>query len=229
MKNRFIPLCRVLLSLAFLPLAFLLWAFLSQPTFAQDYARNYAKVEDVQAFRTEMKRHASATSSIQAQFVQEKYLSVFSTVVKSTGTFYWKQGNNVCLDYRTPAKYCMVIAGDKIKTTTAGKSNVIDVSGNPMMGQMRTFIAASMAGDLSQVGPDFQITVEKSAADYRITVVPKSKTVSEYISRIEIHINAKDMSVDSLVMHENATDYTKYIFSSKKFNEVIPDSVFSMR
>ena len=96
-------------------------------------AGDYGAVKDEQAFRRELMVKTSAVTSIQAAFVQEKFLSVFSSTVKSEGKFYWEKEDKICLDYRTPAKYRITIAGDKIKTVTNGRATVRSAKGNPMM------------------------------------------------------------------------------------------------
>lgn len=98
-----------------------------------------------------------------------------------------------------------------------------------MMDQMSTLITSCMTGDLSKLGADFTVNVEESAADYRLTIVPKSKTVRAYIDKMVILLNRKDLSVNRLTMYENASDYTMYDFTDKKFNAAIPQTVFNMR
>ena len=46
---------------------------------------------------------------------------------------------------------------------------------------------------------------------------------------MEIYLDKKDYSGNRLVMYENETDYTGYVFSEKKFNETIPSAVFDVR
>ena len=53
--------------------------------------------------------------------------------------------------------------------------------------------------------------------------------VKKYIAKMEIRLDRRDMSVVKLVMFENATDYTSYTFTEKKFNGTIPSAVFSIR
>lgn len=195
----------------------------------QGTAAGYKAVADMAAFRKELASKTSALTTIQAKFVQTKYLSVFSREMKSEGRFYWQKTDMICLDYRTPVAYEIVINGDKIKTVNAGKSSVIDTKGNPMMDQMSALITSCMTGDLSKLGTDFAVNVEESSADYRLTIVPKSKTVRAYIDKMVILLNRKDLSVNRLTMYENASDYTMYDFTDKKFNAAIPQTVFNMR
>lgn len=189
----------------------------------------YGPVKDEQAFRKELMTRTSAVTSIQAKFIQEKYLSVFSRIVKSEGRFYWQKPDRICLAYQTPAKYRITIASDKIKTVSNGKSNVISAKGNPMMDQMSSLIAACMTGNLNAMGTGFQTVILESQSDYLITITPQSQTVRNYISKMEIYLDKKDWSVNRLVMFENATDYTGYVFSEKKFNETIPSAIFDVR
>ena len=188
----------------------------------------YGPVKDEQAFRKELMSSTSAVTSIQTRFIQEKFLSVFSRIVKSEGRFYWQKPNSICLDYQTPAKYRITIAGDRIKTVSNGKANVISAKGNPMMDQMSSLIAACMTGNLSAMGSGFKTVVMESKSDFLITITPQSQTVRNYIFKMEIYLDKKDYSVNRLVMYENETDYTGYVFSEKKFNETIPAAVFDV-
>lgn len=192
-------------------------------------AGNYGAVRDEQAFRKELMAKTSAVTSIQTRFVQEKYLSIFSTKVKSEGRFYWQKDDKICLDYQSPARYRITIANDKIKTVSNGKSTVINAKGNPMMDQMSALITSCMTGNLSAMGSGFKTLVQESSEDYRITITPLSQSVKSYIAKMEIYLDKKDLSVNRLVMYENDTDYTGYVFTEKRFNETIPSSVFDVR
>ena len=98
-----------------------------------------------------------------------------------------------------------------------------------MMDQMSALITSCMTGNLNAMGAGFKTSVQESAADYRITITPQSQSVRNYIARMEIYLDKKDLSVNRLVMYENGTDYTGYVFTDKKFNETIPASVFDVR
>ncbi len=192
-------------------------------------AAGYGPLKDEKAFMSELQRKNASITSIQAKFVQTKFLSVFSTEMKSDGNFYWEKNDKICLDYQTPVKYKIVINGDKLKTVSSGKSNVINTKGNPMMDQMSALIAACMTGNIDRMGSGFKVKIEESASDYRLTIEPQAKEVQSYIAKMEIFLSRKDMSVSRLVMHENADDYTGYVFTDNKFNEKIPASVFDVR
>ena len=154
---------------------------------------------------------------------------MFSKTVKSEGCFFWQSPDKICLDYSSPTKYKIVINGDKLKTETGGRSSVVSAKGNPMMDQMSNLISACMTGNLDALGSDFRYEVRESASQYLVTIEPVSQMVKKYIVKMEIRLDRRDMSVVKLVMFENATDYTSYTFTEKKFNETIPSAVFSIR
>lgn len=168
-------------------------------------------------------------TSIRADVVQKKYLSVFNAEVVSKGTFAWSAPDKLCLDYTTPAPYRIVIDGDRLLTVNAGKSSSANLKGNPVMSQMKNLLSACMTGNVNAMGSDFEIEYFESDREYKVVLVPVSDQLRGYVCRMEIFLDRKDMSVNTLVMHENETDYTSYVFSGKKFNEALPASVFAGR
>lgn len=190
---------------------------------------NFVKLRDVETFTSVLAGRTSAVESIQASVRQEKYLSVFKAKVVSTGSFAWQKPDRLCLDYKTPSAYKIVIDGDRLLTINAGRSSSASLKGNPVMSQMRSLMAACMTGDLSLMGGGFSMEYFESPSEYRVEIVPQSEQIRGYIARMVICLDRKDLSVNSLLMYENETDYTGYTFYDKKFNQKIPDSVFAAR
>lgn len=192
-------------------------------------ADGYRAVGDSREFLRELAEKTSQVRTIQTKFIQNKHLSVFSTDVKSSGRFFWQSPDKICLDYSSPAKYRIVINGDRIKTVNGGRSSTLSLKGNPVMDQMGALVSACMTGNLDALGNGFRYGVKESASEYLIDVSPVSETVRKYVVRMEIYLSRRDMSVTKLVMYENETDYTSYVFTEKKFNEAVPAAVFDMR
>lgn len=66
---------------------FILFCLLSFTSMKAGNTDGYGPVKDEQAFRKELMTRTSAVTSIQTKFIQEKFLSVFSRIVKSEGRF----------------------------------------------------------------------------------------------------------------------------------------------
>lgn len=189
----------------------------------------YRRIDDIQSFREKLIGRTSSETSIIARFVQKKHMSVFNAEVISNGMFYWQNDNRICLDYQSPVAYRIIVADDKIRTVSSGKSTTVNMSGNPMMSQMRSLISSCMTGDVDELGKEFEMTCSESESDYKVSVRPLVPDMAKYISHMDIYLSKKDLSVNSLVIFENEEDYTGYYFSEKRFNETIPASVFGLR
>ena len=61
-------------------------------------ADQFVALKDKKAFRKELAEKNQSVHSIQAKFLQEKYLDVFSKTVKSEGRFFWQSPDKICLD-----------------------------------------------------------------------------------------------------------------------------------
>lgn len=190
---------------------------------------SFTRVSDQTSFLSKLAARTSDVNSIYASVTQEKFLSVFSAKVVSKGVFAWERDGRICLDYNTPSKYKVVISGDRLSTVADGRVNTMTIKGNPMMSQMGVLISSCMTGDLQAMDNGFAMEYFESDKAYKVVIMPSSKQIRDYISKMVILFDKKDLSVDSLEMYENESDYTCYIFTEKKFNEKIPDSVFAVR
>lgn len=191
-------------------------------------AVDYKAVNDRDAFTRQLNDKTLSVKSIACDFVQEQYLSVFSSKVVSKGKFYYQKSDKIKLDYTSPTKYAMVINGSSLATTSFGKTTVVSLGGNPTMGKMRDLLTACMTGDLSKLDGSFNLACYVSELDYKIVITPKSEAIRTYLLKMEIHLDRNDMSVTGLTMYETENDYTQYRFVNKTFNSVLDEKIFSL-
>lgn len=189
------------------------------------YAGDFTAMRDPSAFRRMLSEKTEAESSIDCRFSQTKYLSVFSEKVVSKGRFCFDRGD-VALLY--DSGYQIIIAGTKLKTLADGKTSVVNLGGNPVMGQMKSLLSAAMTGDLDRLGASYRLDYQESSKEYLVKLKPSSPSLQSYIVSMDIYFDKADCSVNRLVIHENSSDYTSYDFSSKKFNTKIDEKIFSI-
>ncbi len=186
------------------------------------------KIEDKQAFEQKLGQSTKAVKSIESSFTQIKHLDVFDSDITLKGKFYYKHSNKICLDYTGSLNYIIVINGDKLKITDNGKKSIVNLASNKTMKEMQGMLTACMSGDISLLSSDYELEYFEDSKNFLVIVKPKSKVVQKYIKDFHIYFDKKDMSVDKLRISENATDYTDYIFSNKKFNSLQNDEKFSV-
>ena len=185
------------------------------------------KMADVESFKKKIGEVAASVKSIESNFVQIKHMDIFNEDIKSEGKFYYKNEDKICLDYTKPNKYLIVINGDKIKTISDGKKNVMNLKSNKVMKEMRSMLSGCMSGNLSQIS-GYQMEFFEDAQNYLIKVKPTNKSVQSYVSGFDIYMDKKDLSVSKLRISEAGNNYTDYLFNNKKFNTLTDDKVFSV-
>lgn len=192
-------------------------------------AQTMKELHNLGEFNRKLLAASAATESIESSFTQVKFLDVLNESIVSKGTFYFKKTDKICLDYRSPMAYLMVINGHKIKIVADGKKSLMNLKSNQMMNEVQTMMTACMVGDLSKMSANYQLQYFEDATHYLIKIKPLSKAVQAYIKQIQIKLNKKEMSVDTLRISETATNYTEYTFSNKKFNTLKDDQRFNVR
>ena len=192
-------------------------------------------VKDEAGLKTKMQTAAKSVTSIQSDFVQEKYMSAMGNSMKSSGKFYYKKEDKVALQYTVPFKQNMVMNGTKLMMEVNGKKNVMDASSNPMMGELKKVISACMSGNIADMGSNYQLSFFETDEAYMVKIVPQSADVKKFASEVELYLDKKDFSVvkmkmiESLKNGQKKNDYTLYTFTNKKTNAAIADSVFTIK
>jgi len=183
---------------------------------------------DLTDFENKLKNNVSALNTIESDFKQIKHLDMFSEDVESSGKFAYMKESKIRMQYTKPIDYLVVINDGKLKIVADGKKSIMALNTNKMMNGMQDMLTACMVGDLNRMRDGYNIEYQEDDKHYQVSITPKSQAVRDYITRIRILLNKSDMSVDELYMFENEDDYTKYIFSNKRFNQIKDDSIFSI-
>ena len=205
-----------------------LFTIIAVALMAQTAMAQPRKVADMQKFEEQLKTTADKLTSIESDFTQVKHLDMFDEDVVSKGRFYYLKDNKISLDYSQPLNYLIVINGNRLKIVADGKKSIMQLNSNKMMNEMQDMITACMVGDLNRMNSSYELNYQEDDKQYIVGITPRSKTVKEYVSAIEIRLNKADMSVDQLRMYENEADYTDYRFTNKRFNQLKDESRFSM-
>lgn len=197
---------------------------------AEGFAYAAQPLTNLEELNRRLRETAGKITSIESEFIQTKHIDIFNEDIESRGTFLYCNGKQICLDYRQPIAYRIVINGNRLMTVANGQKNIVNLGSNAMMNEMQKLIGACMAGNLQVLQSDFDLTYESDAQYYYITAQPHDKGIADYIAKIGLTIYKKDMSVTELVFHENENDYTRYRFTNKRFNQLdAHDSRFSIQ
>jgi outer membrane lipoprotein-sorting protein len=189
---------------------------------------DFIAITAAEKFKQELKTESAQLTGIESIFTQTKYIGLLSEKIVSSGKFYYKKPDKICMDYSSPVKYLMVINGNKIKINSDEKNNVYDLTANKMMSQTQTLISACMTGNLEKLSSAYELSFKENKTLYWVQVLPQG-SVKSYLKSIDIYLDKNDFSVHQLKITETSDDYTEYTFTGKKKNPPIPDAKFSIK
>lgn len=187
-----------------------------------------AQTENSFNFELELQKSVESMTSIESDFTQIKHLDMFDEDVESKGKFAYKKEGKIYMNYLSPTDYTVIINNQKLKIVAGKAKTIMQLGENKAMNGLQDMITACMVGDLSRLKANYNIQVDDNLKNYTINIVPKSQSIREFINKIVIKLNKIDMSVDELIMFENENDYTKYIFTNKRFNQLTDETIFSV-
>jgi outer membrane lipoprotein-sorting protein len=168
------------------------------------------------------------TSTLQADFRQEKELALLAKPEVSTGTFIFSRPSNVLWTYEAPKRVQMVIASGVLTTyyPEIGKAERIDVK----KFEDRIFKYMGATGAIDELARyfDFTFTDSKSKPTYLLDLTPKNKAVAKRVQRIKLWIDKKTFLTSKIEYVEGDGDITRYEFTNLRINEPVPPSRFAL-
>ncbi|TCN62883.1 outer membrane lipoprotein-sorting protein [Acetobacteroides hydrogenigenes] len=197
----------------------------STAAFAQNYGN---KIDPSRGFSERLKSASDRTQSITCDFEQVKFMSVLAKTNKSKGKFFYKKAQKICLEYTNPQGNLIVMNGVKFKIQTNGKATVVKMNSNPMMRQMGDMLTACMTGNLNLFGNQSVSEYFENQSHYTVVITPTNRRVKSYLKQIVLRFDKGDMTLSSMRMNENDTDYTLYEFSDKRLNANVDDDKFKI-
>lgn len=191
------------------------------------YEQEYQPMKDTTAFRKGLADMAAGTSTIKANFKQEKYLSILSNKIDSEGTILFKKPNLLKWSYSKPFEYTIVLNGKEIIIKDQGNVNSFDIGSSQAFKQINELIINSVEGNILDESR-FSIEYFKGEDLYLTKLVPKENQLKSFIQGIDIYFDKRDFSVSRVKLIESEGDYTLISFFDKKMNENIPDESFKI-
>ena len=166
------------------------------------------------------------TTTLQADFRQEKTLALLSKPEVSTGRFVYSKPNNVLWTYDAPKRVTMLIAEGMLTTyyPDLNKAERIEVKRY----QDRIFKYMGASGAIEELGAWFNFTFTNTSNKpfFVLDLDPKSKTIAKRVRHIKIFIDKKTYLTTQFEYTEGDGDKTRYEFLNVKINAPVEQSRF---
>jgi len=187
----------------------------------------FSKVSDPKEVEQRLVKASASMNTITSDFVQEKHLEYLSVVIESKGKFWFKKPGILRWEYTDPYKYIIVINQGKIIIKDEGKKNEFDVNSNKAFQELNNIIVNSVNGTLIS-SEKYNYEILEGKESWLVKLFPKDPQMKKIMKSIELYFLKTDMSVNRIKMVESDQDYTMITLRNKKYNEVIPASVFKV-
>ena len=170
------------------------------------------------------KAHKQMTS-LSAQFTQRKSSTLFTEDAIQKGKLNYKSPKMLRWEYTSPKAMTVIFANGKVMLKT-DKGTVQNP--NKMLNEMGTMIIGTINGSFLNDASNFSAKYYKNSKTGTVTVVltPVNKRIKAYYSKMTITLDAQTLLADKVVMQEVNGDTTTIIFSDKKTNITLSDSLF---
>jgi outer membrane lipoprotein-sorting protein len=169
-----------------------------------------------------------STTTLQADFRQEKELALLSKPEVSTGTFTFSRPSNVLWVYDAPKRVQMLIANGMLTTyyPDLRKAEQIDVR----RFQDRIFKYMGATGAIDELSQYFDFTFIDNAASatWTLDLNPKNRMIAKRVKHIKLAIDKKSYLTTKIEYIEGDGDVTRYEFTNIRTNLPVAQSRFTL-
>jgi outer membrane lipoprotein-sorting protein len=184
------------------------------------------EIKNPEAFKQMFSETTRKTQTIEANFIQEKNLSVLSEKIITKGRFIFKKENKLRWEYTDPFHYLIILNNGTMFIQDEEKKSRIDIRNNKMFAEINSIIMGCVRGNLFNDEKKFLPSFFENSRSFMVKLKPLASNLKEYLSEIRIFFDKNDLTVTRLEMHEPSGDYTNIDFSGEKINANIPDEKF---
>lgn len=192
------------------------------------FAQTFSPVANAAAWQQKISSGSKLISSIQCNFIQEKSMSMLANKSISKGIFYYKAANKVRLEYQQPVKNVIIMNEGKMTIKDEKQTRQTDMNRSKIFQQLNKIIVGSITGSLF-TGIEFSFAFFENKQQLQVELVPKSKTLRSFLSKIVLVLDKKNFTAQSISMIEPSGDNTLLTFSEKTLNATLPDTLFATK
>ena len=175
-------------------------------------------------FLSEISKISKSTTSIEADFKQEKTVSYLKDKIISSGKFYTENGN-MRWQQTKPYQYIMLLSENGVKIKDEGKEKEYGAMAGKFMEQIRNILLSSVDGSFNE-NTDFKTSYFEDDNFYIVKLLPTNRRLSKMFKGINLAFDKKTYRLKILTFVQDDGE-SKMFFSNEKFNTKLPTTLFT--
>ena len=192
------------------------------------FSQPFKSVKDTSSLKAKIENMSKTLLAIEADFTQEKNLSILSEKIVSKGHFVFKKDNLLRWEYITPSKYLIVINKDKILIKDEKKTTKYDMNSNKVFKEINDIMLSCVQGTIFK-SAKFKTIYFENEKFYKLEMQPLIKSMKDTFKKINLYFDKSVSSVVKIEMIEVNTDDTTIEFFNKKLNGQISETLFYIK
>ncbi|UFS69363.1 outer membrane lipoprotein carrier protein LolA [Geomonas sp. RF6] len=175
----------------------------------------------------QLQRTASGVRTLSSDFVQEKHLSMFKTVVSSKGRFNFNKPDQLRWEITAPVASGFVLKGDKGRRWHAhtGRTESFQISQEPVMKLVADQLLSWAQADFARIQKEYRITVLDDAP-VSLRLEPTSATTAGFLRYLLVSFSPDGRYVRTVEVHEQDGDFTRIKFVNTAVNKPLKADLF---
>jgi outer membrane lipoprotein-sorting protein len=174
-----------------------------------------------------LERTAGSVRTLSSDFVQEKHLGMFKTVLTSKGRFYFQKPDLLRWELTAPVASGFVLKGEKGRRwhERTGRTESFQISQEPAMKLVSDQLFAWARADFPWLKKEYRISVlDESPVALRLE--PRSLATAGFLHHLLINFSADGRYVRSVELHEKDGDFTRIRFVNTVVNRQLKADLF---
>lgn len=165
------------------------------------------------------------TRTIEADFVQVKYLDLLEEPMVSSGRFAFKEPDHVRLDIESPEAATILINGRDVRIPgmTAQQEKAM---GSAPIGALFGQLARIFRGDVEGLREDFEVTAQADGEGARIHLVPLRADWKKAFHSIDLRFADGLTHVEKMRLEDQLGDHLEVTLRNVRRNRELPDAHF---
>jgi outer membrane lipoprotein carrier protein len=168
--------------------------------------------------------------SVQADFVQEKNLTVLKHKLTIRGNFALEKPNRVIWSVREPVRYAIRVDGDEVRQwdEDTNKVQVIHVGGDPTFKAISEQLQSWFMGNYKELANSYDVfAIGEKPLTLRFAPKP-SAVMGKVISWIQVTFGPDERNIDKMQVRESAGDTTFLTFTNTRLNQPVPKQTWEI-
>jgi len=181
-------------------------------------------LDNPESFLKEIAKISKETSSIKADFTQEKSVSYLKETIISSGHFY-SQNGDMRWEQNKPFSYIMLLSEEGVKIKDDGKEQNYGAMANKFMSQIRNILLSSINGSFTE-NKEFTPSYFETENFVIVKLKPTNRRLAKMFEGVHLKFDKKNYRLKTLTFVQEDGKSTMTFFN-EVFNTSLSSELFT--